>query len=67
MEQPKPVKTYKREVAMGMLLWLAGMAMWGIWEPEAKQAAEYFTLPIFTFVGGAFAMDAAFKQGGFGR
>lgn len=56
-------KTYKREVAALMLLWLAGMATWGIYEEAAKQAAEFFTLPIFTFAGGAFAMDAVFKQG----
>lgn len=60
-----PQKTYKREVAMVMLLFLAILGVWGIWEPEAKVAAQFFTLPIFTFAGGAFAMDAAFKQGGF--
>lgn len=57
-------KTYKREVSIFMLIWLAGMVIWGIWEPQAYQAAEFFTLPIFTFAGGAFALDAAFKQGG---
>ena len=60
--QPKE-KTYKREVAMGLLAWLIGMTIWGIWEPQAAQAAEFFTLPIFTFAGGAFAIDAVFKQG----
>lgn len=57
-------KTYKREVAVFMLTWLAGMTIWGIYEPQAAQAAEFFALPIFTFAGAAFALDAAFKQGG---
>lgn len=57
-------KTYKREVAVAMLVFLAGMFGWGVYEERAMQAAEYLTLPIFTFVAGAFAMDAVFKQGG---
>jgi len=57
-------KTYKREAAAVMLAFLGVMAFWGVWEPEAQRTAEYFTLPIFTFAGGAFALDAVFKQGG---
>lgn len=56
-------KTYKREVAMVLLMWIIGMSVWGVWEPQAAQAAQFFTLPVFTFAGGAFAIDAAFKQG----
>jgi len=56
-------KTYKREVAISMLMFLGGLFVWGIWTPEAMQAAEFLTLPIFTFAAGAFAIDAVFKQG----
>lgn len=56
-------KTYKREVAVVMLLWIAAMAIWGVWQPDARQVAEFFALPVFTFAGGAFALDAVFKQG----
>ena len=63
----KEPKTYKREVALVMLTFWAGMSIWGVWEPEAKQAFEFITLPVFTFAGGAFAIDAAIKQGGYKR
>lgn len=56
-------KTYKREVASVMLVFLGGMFIWGVYSPGAQQAAEFLTLPIFTFVAGAFAIDAVFKQG----
>lgn len=57
------MKTYKREVAGAMLVFLGGLFVWGVWVPEAAQAATYLTLPIFTFAAGAFAIDAVFKQG----
>lgn len=60
-------KTYKREVALVMLTFWAGMSIWGVWEPEAQRIFEFVTLPVFTFAGGAFALDATFKQGGFGK
>lgn len=56
-------KTYKREVALGLISILGGLFVWGVFEPEAMRAAEFLTLPIFTFAGGAFALDATFKQG----
>ena len=56
-------KTYKREVAATMLTALGGLFVWGVWNTEAMQAAEFLTLPIFTFASGAFAIDAIFKQG----
>lgn len=65
MEQPK--KTYKRETAGVLLFFWLVMAIWGVWEPEAQRIFEFITLPIFTFAGGAFALDATFKQGGFGK
>ena len=60
-------KTYKREVALVMLVCLAGLFGWGVYSPQAMQVAEFLTFPIFTFAGGAFALDAAFKQGGFDK
>lgn len=63
MEQPN--KTYKREIAVVLLLCWAGMGVAGIWEPEAQRTFEFITLPIFTFAGGAFALDSTFKQGGY--
>ncbi len=57
-------KTYKREAAAIQLVFLGALFVWGVTEPAAAQAAQFLTLPIFTFAGGAFAMDAIFKQGG---
>lgn len=56
-------KTYKREVAGAMLVALFGFFTWGVFVAEAKQIAEFLTLPVFTFAAGAFAIDAVFKQG----
>jgi len=56
-------KTYKREVAGVLMLFLMGFFVWGVWDPRAQQAAEFLTLPVFTFAGGAFALDSVFKQG----
>lgn len=58
-------KTYKREVAVVMLLFLAALVVAGIYMPDtiAWQAAQFFTLPIFTFATAAFGIDAVFKQG----
>lgn len=57
-------KTYKREVSVVMLLFLAGLSLAGIIWPDSQswQAAEFFTFPIFTFAGGAFGLDAYFKR-----
>ena len=58
-----PDKTYKRETAAAMFAFLGGMFVWGVYQPAAMQAAQFLTLPIFTFGGAAFALDAVFKQG----
>jgi len=57
------MKTYKREVAGAMLVFLGVMFVWGVWNEVAMEAARYLTLPIFTFNAGAFAIDAVFKNG----
>lgn len=56
------MKTYKRETAVAMLLFLAGLFLWGVQSGEAMRAAEFLTLPIFAFAGGAFTLDAVAKQ-----
>ena len=55
-------KTYKREVAMVMLLYYFTMLTLSIWYAEAGEAAEAVKIPAFTFAAGAFALDATAKQ-----
>lgn len=55
-------KTYKRELATGMLVFLGAFFLWGVENAQAAEAARYLTLPIFTFAGGAFGLDAWAKQ-----
>ena len=55
-------KTYKREVAASMLVALFGFFVWGVFAPVAFEAAKFLTLPVFTFAGGAYGMDAWSKQ-----
>lgn len=59
----KLTKTYKREVAGAMLLFLAALFIWGVYEPTANENAKFLTLPIFGFAGGAWALDWRTKQG----
>ncbi|WP_299549392.1 hypothetical protein [uncultured Tateyamaria sp.] len=58
-------KTYKREVAGAMLVFLFTLFIWGIQAPETKaiQVAEFLALPIFGFAYGAWAIDAVQKRG----
>lgn len=48
-----------------MLVALAALTVAGVIYPEttAWEAAKFFTLPVFTFAGGAFGIDKLFKQG----
>ena len=55
-------KTWKRETAWALIVWLAGMGGWGVYEPSAMQFAEMITVPIFSFAALAFGMDAYSKQ-----
>lgn len=55
-------KTYKREAAAVMLLFLSVLFVWGVWEPRAAEAAQYLTTPVFLFAGAAFGVDAYAKQ-----
>lgn len=53
----KPVKTFKRELAVALLIWLMYIV-------EVKDASivEILVWPIFAFVGAAFGFDAYSKQ-----
>ena len=62
---PENKKTYKREVAFALLATLIGFFSWGVFEPAAMQAAEFLTLPVFTFAAGAYALDVMQKEGSF--
>lgn len=61
---PEPQKTYKREVGLTLLVFLVATHVWGVFNAEAKDMARFMTLPVFTFAGAAFGLDALFKQGG---
>lgn len=55
-------KTYKRETAMGMLVFLGVLFLAAIWEPVLIDTAKYLTTPIFLFATAAFGLDAYSKQ-----
>ena len=61
---PEERGLYPRMQVRQALVFLGSLAIWGLWDPQAWQEATFFTFPVFTFAGGAFAMDAYFKQGG---
>jgi len=56
------MKTYKREVAGAMLVFLAVLHVAAIFYGDALQTAEYLTTPIFLFAATAFGVDAYSKQ-----
>lgn len=55
-------KTYKRETALALIVFLCVLFIAGIWEPRAAEAAQYLTAPVFLFMGAAFGLDAYSKQ-----
>ncbi len=55
-------KTYKREVAIGMLVFLGIFFIASLFYTEAAQVAEYLTTPVFMFAAAAFGVDAYSKQ-----
>ena len=60
-------KTWKRETAMGLILYLISLSVFDILADEPTRAfmwAELLALPILAFAGAAFGLDAAIKQGG---
>ena len=57
-----PEKTWKREVGLTLLAFDLALHVWGMWKPEAGEAARFLTTPVFMFAGGAYGMDAIAKQ-----
>ena len=55
-------KTYKREAAITMLVFLGALFIASLFYKEAEQAAEYLTTPVFLFATAAFGVDAYSKQ-----
>lgn len=55
-------KTYKREVAFGLLAIFVGLTIAGMWVPEAVTAAESLKHETFAFAALAFGIDAYAKQ-----
>ena len=55
-------KSYKREVAGVMLVFVGALFLASMWFEQATQAAEFLTTPVFLFAGAAFGMDSYAKQ-----
>lgn len=58
----KAAKTYKREVAGGLLLFNLALGFWGIWEPTALTFADMLMPYVFSFASGAWLVDAVQRQ-----
>lgn len=56
------MKTYKREIATAMFVYLALMFVVALDSDRALEIAKFLSLPIFGFGGGAFALDWQSKQ-----
>ena len=76
MQNPAPTKrerTYKRETAIGCLVFLAALAIFAVASADPAvikartELVGVLAFPVFLFAVGAFGMDAASKQLGFGR
>lgn len=57
------VKTYKRETAWAMLMFLAGLCVYGLTtgDNQAIEWAKLLSAPIFLFAVAAFGLDVAAK------
>lgn len=58
------IKTYKREFSAALLIFWAAMTVWGVFNPEARQASEFMLIGVFGLAAGAFGMDSLAKQFG---
>lgn len=52
-------KSYKRETATALMIFLCSMFVWGAgWSNEvATESAKYLSVPIFAFAFGAFGIE----------
>jgi hypothetical protein len=57
LDKPKSKKTYKRELAVVVLLWLIYLSVYNI------EALEIIVLPAFAVIAGAFGLDWWGKTG----
>lgn len=55
-------KTWKREVALGMLVFLGTFYVTSVFSPAALSVAEMMQWPLMAFVTAAFGLDAIAKQ-----
>ena len=55
-------KSYKREIAGAMLVFLAAFFIAGVWYPEAQRTAEFLTTPILLTAAGAFGLQSYATQ-----
>jgi len=60
-ETSETLKTYKREVALIMLVFLGASHLWGVFDERAAEMAAYLTTPVFMFAAAAFGLDAYAK------
>lgn len=50
-------KSYKRETALGMIVFWLSSSVWGVWEPAAANMAESVGLYIIPFATMAFGLE----------
>ena len=58
------IKTYKRELALALLFILGGVGYLALSSDQAMVIFDKLRWPVFTFVAGAFGLDAVAKQWG---
>ena len=55
-------KTFKREVAMGLLVTLIAFGITGLWFPTAIDILKIFIIPFMSFAALSFGLDSWSKQ-----
>lgn len=58
------VKTWKRELAIALLIILGGVGYLALTNEQAMLIFDKLRWPVFTFVAGAYGLDAVAKQWG---
>lgn len=61
---PSPEKTWKREMAIALLIVLGFVGYFALNNPQAMRLFELTVWPTFAFAAGAFGLDALAKQFG---
>ena len=55
-------KTFKREVALGLVLTLIGFGIASLFVPGALDVVKVFVIPFMSFTGLSFGLDSWSKQ-----